>query len=206
MNHKSIFLIGIIGVLLFVASCVVGGLLIKDYSVSRQFISETFAIDTTYGFWLRFLGYIPSGILLTWFCFLGVRYFPSSSIVKIGFYGVGIFYGIGTIVVSIFPCDSGCNPEFINPSVSQVIHNLSALMIYTFVPISIIIAGIGLSKFQNYKNFAYTSIVLGLLCAVFVFIFTSDLTSAYVGLYQRMIELLILAWIVVCAFKIKGTV
>ncbi|WP_304417127.1 DUF998 domain-containing protein [Profundicola chukchiensis] len=206
MNHKSIFVIGIIGVLLFVASCVAGGLLIEDYSVSRQFISETFAIDTAYGFWLRFLGYIPSGILLTWFCFLVVRYFPSSSMIKVGFYGVGIFYGIGTVVVSIFPCDSGCNPEFINPSMSQVIHNLSALMIYTFVPISIIIAGIGLIKFSNYKTFAYISFALGLLSSVFVFIFTSNLTSAYVGLYQRMIELLILAWIVVCAFKIRGTV
>ncbi|MDG4950746.1 DUF998 domain-containing protein [Weeksellaceae bacterium KMM 9724] len=191
---------------MFVASCVAGGLLIEDYSVSRQFISETFAIDTAYGFWLRFLGYIPSGILLTWFCFLVVRYFPSSSMIKVGFYGVGIFYGIGTVVVSIFPCDSGCNPEFINPSMSQVIHNLSALMIYTFVPISIIIAGIGLIKFSNYKTFAYISFALGLLSSVFVFIFTSNLTSAYVGLYQRMIELLILAWIVVCAFKIRGTV
>ncbi|MDG4945738.1 DUF998 domain-containing protein [Weeksellaceae bacterium KMM 9713] len=192
--------------LLFIASCVAGGLLIEDYNVNRQFISETFAIDTAYGFWLRFLGYIPSGILLTWFCFLGVRYFPTSSMIKVGFYGVGIFYGIGTVVVSIFPCDSGCNPEFINPSMSQVIHNLSALMIYTFVPISIIIAGIGLSKFSNYKSFAYISIALGLLSAVFVFIFISGLTSAYVGLYQRIIELLILVWFVVCAFKIRGTV
>lgn len=185
------------------ASCLIGGLLIDDYSVSRQFISETFAVDTAYGLWIRILGYIPSGILFTVFCFGGVKFFPASRIIRIGFYGVGIFYGIGTIVVSVFPCDSGCNPEFINPSTSQIIHNLSALLIYTFTPLSIIITGIGLHKFPTYRSFSFISITVGILSAVFVFIFTSNLTSAYVGLYQRMIELLILAWFVVCAFKIR---
>ncbi|MFT7331706.1 MAG: putative membrane protein [Roseivirga sp.] len=203
MNNKTIFLTGIIGVILFISSSFIGGLLIDNYSITSQYISETYAIDTEYGLGLRILGYIPSGILFTLFCFLGVKYFPSSTAIKMGFYGVGLFYGIGTIVVSIFPCDSGCNPEYIDPSISQVIHNLSALMIYAFVPTSIVITGIGLKKFSNYKGLSFIAIALGVLSAVFVFLLISDLKSEFVGVYQRIIELLILVWIFICAFKIK---
>jgi hypothetical membrane protein len=203
MNNKTIYLIGVIGVILFVSSCFIGGLLIDNYSITSQYISETYAVDTEYGLWLRILGYIPSGVLFTLFCFFGIKYFPSSRLIKMGFLGVGIFYGIGTIVVSIFPCDSGCNPDYINPSISQVIHNLSALVIYTFVPISIVITGIGLRRFLNYEVLSFTSVILGILSAVFVFLLFSNLKSEFLGLYQRIIELLILIWILVCALKIK---
>lgn len=203
MNNKTIYVIGVIGVILFVSSCCIGGLLIDNYSITSQYISETYAVDTEYGLWLRIFGFIPSGILFTLFCFLGIKYFPSSRLLKTGFLGVGICYGIGTIVVSIFPCDSGCNPEYINPSISQVIHNLFALIVYAFVPISIVITGIGLSKFSNYKVLSFISVILGTLSAGFVYLLFSNLKSDFLGLYQRIIELLILTWILLCALKIK---
>lgn len=203
MNNKAIFLTGITGVIVFVATAIIGGLLIDNYSVTSQYISETYAIDTEYGWNLRIFGYIPSGILFTLFCFLGVKYLPSSAWIKTGFYGVGLFYGIGTIIVSVFPCDSGCNPDYINPSISQMIHNLSALMVYVFVPISILITGLGLKKFENYKKLSLISIALGVLSFGFVYILSSNLESKFVGLYQRIVESLILVWILLCAFQIK---
>ena len=203
MNNKTIFLIGVIGVILFVSSCVIGGILIDNYSVTSQYISETYAVDTKYGLWLRVLGYIPSGVLFTLFCFLGVKYFPSSKLIKTGLLSVGLFYGVGTIVVSIFPCDTGCNPEYINPSISQIIHNISALVIYTFVPVSILITGIGLSKFTNYKVLSFISVIMGTLSVVFVYLLFSNLKSDFLGIYQRIIELLTLTWILICALKIK---
>ena len=117
-----------------------------------------------------------------------------------------LVYGIGTIVVSIFPCDSGCNTEFIDPSLSQVIHNLAALLIYTFVPISIILTGIGLKKFSNYRSLSIIALVLGVLSILFVSILISELNPEFGGLYQRIIETLILIWIIACALKIKRTV
>ncbi|MGY0392194.1 DUF998 domain-containing protein [Bizionia sp. KMM 8389] len=203
MNNKTIYAIGVIGIIIFVSTCAIGGLLIENYSITSQYISETYAIDTIYGLWLRILGYIPSGILFTLFCFLGIKYFPASKLIKIGFLGVGLFYGIGTIIVSIFPCDSGCNPEYINPSISQVIHNASALFVYTLVPISIVIAGIGFRKFEKYKRLSISSVVLGMLSAGFVVLLMSNLESDFLGIYQRIIELLILTWIFACALKIK---
>ena len=203
MNNKITFLIGITGVVLFTISCIIGGLLIENYSITRQYISETFAVDTEYGILLRIFGHIPSGILFSIFSIYGYKYFPPANLTKIGFYGLGLFYGIGTIVVSIFPCDSGCNSEFVDPSTSQVIHNFAALLIYTFVPISIIITGFGLMKFPNYRNSSTIALALGVLSILFFYLMISELSSDFGGLYQRIIELLILTWIITCALKIK---
>ena len=49
MSNKLTFFIGILGVGLFVVAAVVGGLLMENYSVTSQYISETYAIDTEYG-------------------------------------------------------------------------------------------------------------------------------------------------------------
>jgi hypothetical membrane protein len=202
MNNKTLFLVGVAGVILFVSTIVIGGLLIQDYSITRQYISETFAIDTEYGFYLVVFGYIPSGALITIFGVLAYRFFPPSKLIKIGFWGLALFYGIGTIVVSIFPCDTGCNREFIDPSISQIIHNLAALTIYIFTPLSIIITGIGLSKTSNYRSLSMVAIVLGSLSVLFVYLFITQFDSEYGGLNQRIIESLILTWIIVCALEI----
>ena len=205
MTHKAIFLVGIIGVILFSSSCIFGGLLIENYSITRQYISETFAVNTEYGILLRIFGHIPSGILFTIFGFYGYKHFPPVHLTKIGFYGLGLFYGIGTIIVSVFPCDSGCNSEFIDPSISQIIHNIAALLIYIFVPVSMIIAGIGLKKSLGYKNYSIIALVLGLLSMLFVYLLISEFNSEFKGIYQRVIEFVILTWITICALKISKT-
>ena len=56
MNNKTTFLIGIIGVSLFVVSSVLGGILIENYNMASQLISESYAIDTEYGIILRIFG------------------------------------------------------------------------------------------------------------------------------------------------------
>ena len=204
MNNKITFLIGIVGVSLFVVSSILGGFLIENYNELSQYISESYAIDTEYGKILRIFGYIPSGILITLFCFLGVRYFQPSKLLKIGFYGIGMFYGLATVVVGIFPCDSGCNKELIDPSSSQLIHNFVGLLTYLFVPVFMILIGLGLKKSSNNNTFSLQSIVFGAITVLFVYILVSNSNSEYIGLYQRMIESVFVIWIVFCAFVIKN--
>ena len=203
MNNKITFLIGIIGVSLFVISSVLGGFLIENYNMASQLISESYAIDTEYGILLRIFGYIPSGILITLFCFLGVKYFQSTILIKIGFYGIGIFYGLATLIVGIFPCDSGCNKELIDPSFSQLTHNFTGLLTYLFVPFFMILIGLGLKK-STYYSFSVQSILLGIISFLLVCVLGSDLISEYVGLYQRMIESVFILWIIFCANEIKS--
>ena len=133
MYNKVVFFIGILGVSLFAIPSILGGLLIEDYNLISQYISESDASDTKYGLALRIFGYIPSGILIAIFCFVGFKKFQPSKLTKVGFYGLGVFYGIATIISGIFPCDVGCNKYFIDPSLSQIIHYLAALLTYIFL-------------------------------------------------------------------------
>ncbi|WP_152286628.1 DUF998 domain-containing protein [Flavicella marina] len=203
MNNKNISFLGIIGVVLFLTSSILGGFLIDDYNIISQYISESYAIDTEYGKYLRTFGYIPSGILISTFCFLAVSYFHPSSQLKLGFYGIGIFYGLATVVVAIFPCDSGCNKELLNPSTSQLIHNFVGLLTYLFVPFFIILIGFQIKNTNN-TNFSLQSKVLGAINVLFVYLLFSNSTSIYVGLYQRMVELVFVLWIILCAIAIKN--
>lgn len=204
MNNKITFLIGILGVSLFVVSSILGGFLIENYNILSQYISESYAIDTEYGKILRIFGYIPSGVLITLFCFLGVRYFQISKLLKVGFYGIGIFYGLATVIVGIFPCDSGCNKALIDPSSSQLIHNFVGSLTYLLVPVFMILIGLGLKKTPNNNTFSLLSIVFGAISLLLVYILVSNSNSEYIGLYQRIIESIFVIWIIFCAIVIKN--
>jgi len=204
MNNKLTFLIGIVGASLFIISSILGGLLIDNYSIISQYISESYAIDTEYGMVLRTFGFIPSGIFIAIFCFTGVRFFAPTKLLNIGFYGIGLFYGLATVVVGIFPCDSGCNKDFIDPSTSQLIHNFMGLLTYLFVPVLIILIGLELKKIQKNTVFPLQSIVLGVISFLFVSVLFLNSNSKYIGLYQRIIELVFILWVVFCAIAIKN--
>ena len=91
MSNKLVAYIGILGVSLFAIAAIVGPLLIEDYSLVSQYISESFAVDTRYGTYLQYLGYVPSGILLTMYCFSAPKKFPSPKLVVAGFFGFALF-------------------------------------------------------------------------------------------------------------------
>lgn len=201
MNNKTVSNLGFIGVSLLIFTLIFGGLLIENYDITNQFISESYAIDTKHGVSLRLLGYIPSGIIIALFCFLGEKYLDPKLVVKIGFYGIGIFYGLGTTATGIFPCDSGCNKELLNLSSSQIIHNIAALLMYLFVPFLIILIGLAIRKTRH--RFSIQSTMLGLFSSIFVYLFGSELLGEYVGLYQRIIEIIFALWIILCSVEIK---
>ena len=73
MNKRIIFWTGIIGVTLFSVSSILGGFQFDNYNPLSQYISETYAIDTPYGETIRYFGYIPSGLFLTFFAFSALR-------------------------------------------------------------------------------------------------------------------------------------
>lgn len=203
MSNKLIFWTGILGVSLFTIAAVLGGFLIENYNPVAQLISESYAIDTAYGTFLRCCFYIPSGLLIALFCFAAVKKLPKSNLIKIGFNGLAIFYGIATVIVSIFPCDKGCNKEFIDPSISQIIHNLTGLLTYLLVPICLLSIGIGLRQLNNYNQLSKTALVCGFTSIGFIGILFANPMSNYAGLFQRIIEGTFIVWIIASAFWIK---
>lgn len=205
MNKTTTFWLGIIGAILFIIPSVLGGFQFENYSHISQFISESYAFGTPYGVYMRFLGYVPSGILILLFAFSAWKLLPKSSLLKIGLIGFGIFYGIGTIIVGVFPCDTGCNKEFINPSVSQIIHNFSGALTYLFVPACLILIGISSRKWSNGKSISTISVFCGIMAFVFSMLLSSNPTGNYIGLFQRITEGFILFWLINIAFYIKNS-
>ena len=198
MNNKQTYWTGIIGITLFALAAAIGGMLIPGYDPMSQLISESYAIDTQYGIYLRFLAYLPSGLLIAWFCFTARNYFPRSRGLNAGFLGAGIFYGLATVMVALFPCDAGCNKELIDPSISQLIHSLVGLLTYLFVPICLMIIGWELKRFKQAKRFSQYSLVAGFLTLGLVLVLLAMPQSAYIGLIQRLMELLFMLWILFC--------
>lgn len=204
MNATRTFWIGIIGVSLFVITTIVGGLLIEGYNPVSQLISESYAIDTRYGGYLRAIGYIPSGILIAVFCFKSVSFFRDFKLSRVSILGIGLFYGLGTVIVAIFPCDSGCNTDLLNPSISQLIHNLMGFLTYLFVPVCILLAGMGINKSAHLKKFSKQWIMLGFLSFAFVGLMIGAGDSDYLGLIQRVIEVTFVLWVFSCAFALRS--
>ncbi|MDX1365399.1 MAG: DUF998 domain-containing protein [Arenibacter latericius] len=193
-----IFWFGLSGVLLFVLATIMGGIFMEDYSHTRQLISESYAHGTTYGPLLRWAGFIPSGISIAIFSFLAPLVLPKSKLVSLGFWVVGVFYGIGTIIVSLFPCDIGCNPQFIDPSASQIIHTIVGAFTYIVVPSGLILIGFG-SK----STMRIVSLVCGILAYGFVGLLINDATGPYIGLFQRVVEACTLGWLIYMSYYIK---
>jgi Protein of unknown function (DUF998) len=204
MTKMNVFRFGWIGVSLFLVSTILGGLQFSDYSHIKQLISESYAIDTPYGIYLRYLGFMPSGLLIAAFAFGAMKILPKSKLAKIGFLSIGIFYGLATVLVSLFPCDHGCDNELVNPSLSQLIHNIAGTLTYLIVPISLILLGMAARKWPNAKHISYFGIICGLIALLFVNALAIDLHSNFAGLYQRIVEGVILLWIVMCAFYIRN--
>ena len=147
------------GVIFFISATILGGLQFLNYSHSSQLISESYAIGTPYGIQFRYLGFIPSGIFITSFSFLAIKNLPKSKLTQIGFLGIGIFYGIATIIVSLFPCNKGCDKELVDPSFLLFLHNLSGLLTYIIVPISLIFIGVSAKKWAKNKYVSHVSVI-----------------------------------------------
>lgn len=199
MERKMLFWSGIVGVCLFVLTTIVSGYCYPNYQHGSQFISELYAVDAPNANLIRYGGYLPSGLLFLLFSIFGMREKPQSKTKTLGFLGVGFGYGFGTVICSIFNCDAGCNSEFIDPSLSQIIHNLMGLMTYLIVPFSTFIITLDFRKNQQSHPFVKYGILLSVLGFIFVILLNLNLDSPYKGFIQRIIEGAILTWIVLYA-------
>lgn len=204
MSRSSVYWAGICGGGLFVAACVLGAQPFGGYSHVSNYISETYAVGTPHGKLLRFLGYIPAGLLLAAFARGARSLVPPSMGARAGFLCLGLFYGLGTVVCSLFPCDPGCGRlSSGNTSASQLIHNLAGLLTYLTVPLALIVLGLAARKWPGGKNVAAAGLVCGAVAVAGATLFLGNPASPVAGLVQRVTESAVLGWIVICARYLK---
>jgi len=193
---------GILGAVLFVITSVLAGTAIEGYSHISQYISESYATGIPKAEQWQNL-FKMSGVLLFFFGIISAWVFPKNIGAKIGFVLFAVFYGLGTLVTGIFPCDLGCLFDAENASLSQIIHNAAGGLTYTVVPFSLLLIGLTTRKNEQLSSFSKASIIGGVLCFVLVMLLFSNPDGDYIGLFQRIIELTILAWVVRTAIFIK---
>jgi hypothetical protein len=202
MTVSKTFFTGIAGVLLFVLTTIIAGILHPGYNYMSQFISELYAVDAPNADFIRYFLYIPSGFLLFLFAVFAIKETEKSVLATLGFLGVGIGYGLGTVICGFFNCDTGCNPDFVNPGISQLIHNLTGFLTYLVVPPSIGLVAITSRKWKNAASFSNSGFILAALSFCFFILLNANLQSPYKGLIQRIIEGSILLWIALCSLYV----
>ena len=193
MKVRCISKIGFIGSSLMLLVLIFSSI-ISDLNPIKNLISETYARETEYGKYIRFLGLIPSGLLLATF-FYGIKamlyqtvFFKSANI------GLSISYGILTVFVGLFPCDTGCPTDFSNVSLSQMIHTLAGLITYVVVPICIFIIGLVLKMNNSISSFKTHSLIISGISSVLIIAMLTIPRFEFKGLVQRVIEFLFIFW------------
>ncbi|HMB97638.1 MAG TPA: DUF998 domain-containing protein [Balneolaceae bacterium] len=193
---KALSYSGIAGAALFIVTTIIGGSVFDGYSHISNYISESYAYGTTYGHWLRWIGYIPSGLFIALFSILAGRKFKGNVLVLYGFIGFGILYGLFTSLVSVFPCDFGCNRDYGDASISQFIHSILSLFTYLLTPIMLFMIGVGFKRSIHHKVFSRLSIFLSFTALAFGLLFLTNANSPIAGLLQRITESVYLFWII----------
>lgn len=204
MIRSKAFLAGLSGSVLFIITTIFGGFLHPGYNHMTQFISELYAQGAPGADMLKYAGYIPSGVFIIFFAIYAIKELPRSPLTTGGFLIIGIFYGAGTVLAAFFPCDEGCNPQYIDPSLSQLLHNLIGFLTYITVPFALLVLGISASRWGNAEKLSYLAYFCGLLSVSFVYLLFSGDSAPYTGLFQRIIELSILTWIITCSFYLNN--
>ncbi len=201
MKREFVVFCGTTGILLFIFAVVFGSFQIEGYDHSSQYISESYAKGVPKNWIPRFVGYVPAGILMALFCIGTLKFLPRSKHISIGLIGLGIFYGIGTVLTASFPCDPGCPMSSGNASTSQAIHNFAGGIMYAVAPFCLLLVGQGLQKAQH--TFGKTTLILGLIALVLSFRTLLDPEAGNVGMIQRFAELSFLVWFALCILNIR---
>lgn len=199
LNRKYLLVaLPLVGFLWFACSVVIAGYFYPDYSHTAQFISELGATGSPHGDYVNYLGFIPTELFIFSFIVISYSVLPATRLNIIGLVFIAI-YAMTLGVAAFFPCDFECKPEV--ATTSHNIHMASAFPGYLcgIIAIFLISAGAKLwSKSNTLKVCGYLAGGVALLAFV-----NLDPDSKYLGLSQRILELLIYSWLVLLGYSLS---
>jgi hypothetical protein len=191
---KLAMVTALLGAAWLLAMVLIGGATFPSYDHVSQYISELGATGAPRGFEVSWFGFLPIGILICAFAIFAGLAAPRSVLAVLGFIGVFLF-SIGYVGSAFFPCDFGCRPE--EPSLSQVMHELVGLAGYLLAPLTLLLLGLAAWSWPRARWLAAFSFVAaaGALVGLGGLF---DAESPTVGLYQRVLEVSMMSWVVGC--------
>jgi hypothetical protein len=189
----------VLGLLCALMLAVLGGAYFPGYSHSAQFISELGARGAPHEQFVRWFGFLPAGISILLFTAAAFVALPRSTLTTVGLLGVAI-YAAGYVAAAFFPCDPGCRP--VQPSLSQVIHNVAGLAGYVLAPAFLVALAWSARRWPA----GGLLVAVGFIAAALSLLGLLSLSpkSPYVGWSQRLIEASVLLWVLMCGWYLRG--
>ena len=188
---------GVIGPTLFVIFSIALGSQLPGYNPLTQTISELGATNAP-TMELQALNFAILGILTVIFA-IGLdthnRRFASTSFL------LGV-YGLGTLLVAGLPCDPGCS--FKGTSLVQIAHSLDALVSFVVIAIAPLFFSRSSKTVPSWTKTSVRSLRVAMVSIPLLVAYlaiTVLALSSYTGLVQRIFLGLLLAWMLMVAYK-----
>lgn len=200
-NLKFLALGGVIGPILFTVTTLICSDLRPGYSHIHHFISELGATGTPDASLMNWMGFIPSGILISSFGLSLTLILPKKILARSGSVLLMIF-GLGMTIVGFFSCDAGCPRE---GSLENNIHDQISGPIFLCAILGILLLGVTFRRLPCWKKLWLYSIISAILSIVFLILLINSL-DAYrnTGMWQRLLLLTLFLWFAITgvhAFK-----
>lgn len=193
-TERVLMVLTIVGVLVYVATWAVLGVLADGYDPLQQAISELF--DLGVPAWQR---QVLAGVLLV----TGIALLPVGPVLDRRLPGTGrlgpalaVLAGVGTMAVAFFPCTAGCPGT--GTTFTDTMHTVLAGGGY----IGLVLAPLAFAwrlRDTAWRDLAVAGVVLGGLATVGFLVRNLAGIEAYAGLQQRVFNTLADAWYVLAA-------
>lgn len=190
---------GISAPCLMLALWAVASLLRPGYDQLTQYGSELAAGQNSI---IMNANFVITGSLIIVFSFGLFTNIHAGSRPAIGSILIGVF-GIGEVVTAAFPCDPGC-PLLISQSLSQSIHNVTAIIAFGSIALAPLLISLGLRWDTRWERYQSYSRATGLASVGLFLLFSVAILSSfqYVGFLQRVFLAVPFIWIEILAIHL----
>ena len=189
-RHQWIRILPLISYLWLVCTVLIAGFFYPDYSHVSQYMSELGATGAPHAWWVNYLGFVPTEILLLVFLAMALPVLPQSVPTRLGIGLIGI-YALLLIGASIFTCDFQCRPVE-QASFAHGLHITLGTFAYLAGIAGVLVTSISARRWPG----GFTLMMSGVLVALLAFGLLLNLNPELpiVGLMQRAMETLMYLW------------
>lgn len=196
---KFLALGGVIGPLIFTATTLICAGLRPDYSHIHHFISALGATGSRNADLMNWIGFIPSGIMISSFGLSLTLLLPKKMLARSGSVLV-IIFGLGLIAVGLFSCDEGCPRE---GSLENNIHDKISGPIFLCAILGALVLGFTFRRLPYWRKLWLYSVVSALLSFFFLITLINSIDSnKLTGMWQRLLLLTLFLWFGIVGFHV----
>lgn len=188
---RLLLLLPVLSGIWLIISVVVAGAYYPDYSHVGQLMSELGADRSPHGNYMNVFGFLVAELLMMGFVAIAVWQAPKTKRIYFGF-GLLMVYAVALAVAAFYPCDFECRPAY--ASSAHLMHLFSSFLGYVSAILAVFILSSASPAYQVGKWNRYLGYVIGVVAIVLLS--NLDQVNPKVGLYQRLLELLIYGWII----------